>query len=59
MTKRYLGDAVYVEPDSRWAAAVKLTTSDGLRNTNTIVLEPEVLAAFLEWIERRKAGAEG
>ena len=50
--KEYLGDAVYVEKD-RWKDIV-LTTSDGIRDTNTIVLEYFVLKAFLEYIERVK-----
>lgn len=54
MGKFYLGDGVYVEPDER---GLVLTTEDGLGATNTIVLEPEVLGAFLSFVEQLKAGA--
>jgi hypothetical protein len=47
--KEYLGDAVYVE----WVGSMlKLTTSNGLFDTNTIYLEPEVLAAFEDYVRR-------
>lgn len=43
--KRYAGDGVY------WAVSawgdIKLTTENGIRTTNCIVLEPEVLASIL------------
>lgn len=39
----YLGDGCYVAWDGRM---LKLTTSDGVRDTNTIYLEPETLAAL-------------
>jgi hypothetical protein len=41
--KRYLGDAVYVEIER---GMFKLTTSDGMEDTNTIYLEPDVFAAL-------------
>ena len=47
--KTYLGDAVYVERTV--FGDVLLTTSDGARDTNRIVLEPSVLEAFQEWID--------
>lgn len=40
--KTYLGDGVYAELDY----GVRLTTENGFRVTNTIVLEPEVLSAL-------------
>ncbi|MGH9341470.1 MAG: hypothetical protein ACRD1R_18255 [Acidobacteriota bacterium] len=46
----YLGDGVYV--DITQFGAIRLTAEDGIRVTNTIFLEPEVLKAFLEWLER-------
>lgn len=44
MTKAYLGDGVYVEWDG---FSFILTTEDGARVTNRIVLEPEVYAALV------------
>ena len=57
--KQYLGDAVYADLDE-WRRIV-LTTENGIRATNTIVLEPEVYAALLAWVERFRAAtaAEG
>ncbi len=43
--KVYLGDAVYADRDD--FGAFELTTSDGMSNTNTIVLELEVFEALL------------
>lgn len=37
--KRYLGDGVYVEFDGH---GIILTTSNGIEDTNTVYLEPEV-----------------
>lgn len=47
--KDYIGDGAYVDFDGY---SVVLTTEDGLRATNTIVLEPEVLVAFERWVKR-------
>lgn len=44
----YLGDGVYVEIEN---GSYVLTTSNGIRVTNRIVLEPEVLSAFLSYHE--------
>ena len=49
MKKEYLGDAVYAEFDG-WQ--IKLTTSNGLYNTNEIFLEPAVLRALLNYVRR-------
>lgn len=46
--KRYLGDAVYAEWDE-WGRVV-LTTEDGYRATNTIVLESEVYDALVQYV---------
>ncbi len=55
-SKRYLGDAVYVRHDG---FGIVLTTEDGIRATNTIVMEPSVIHNFEEWIaEVKKAIAE-
>jgi hypothetical protein len=48
MNKQYLGDGAYAE----WKeGSVYLTTENGISVTNTVVLEPQVLEAFLIWIE--------
>jgi hypothetical protein len=48
LTKVYLGDAVYVEWDG---IGLVLTTEDGIRATNRIVLEREVYAALQHYVE--------
>ena len=49
MSKRYIGDGVYVDFDGY---ALVLTTEDGLRETNRIVLEPTVYSALARYVER-------
>lgn len=49
VVKQYLGDGVYAQFDG---FAVVLTTEDGVRVTNTVVLEPEVYSALVEFVER-------
>lgn len=46
--KAYLGDAVYADFDDDFddRCRVILTTNDGISDTNTIYLEPEVLDAL-------------
>jgi len=46
--KRYLGDGVYVSFDGY---SVRLTTENGVEATNTIVLEPEVVAELDRWLK--------
>lgn len=49
MKKAYIGDGVYVEP---WdMGGVQLTTEDGIRITNVIVLEPEVLNGLMLYLK--------
>jgi hypothetical protein len=48
-TKVYLGDSVYVEIER---GMIKLTTDNGAGPSNTIYLEPEVLAALKQYAER-------
>lgn len=48
--KAYLGDAVYADIG---AYGIALTTSDGISDTNTIYLEPEVIAALLGYLEKQ------
>lgn len=45
--KRYIGDAVYVDLDD--SGRVILATEDGIRTTNRIVLEPQVLEELERW----------
>lgn len=47
MSKQYLGDGVYVDVN---ALGLVLTTEDGLKTTNTIVLEPEVFEALRRYV---------
>jgi hypothetical protein len=53
MNKAYLGDAVYVEVDR--LGDLILTTENGIRATNRIVLEPAVLAALEQYLEAVRA----
>ena len=48
--KDYLGDGVYIALDN--TGALVLTTENGIKITNTIVLEPEVYSALLLYVER-------
>lgn len=52
--KEYLGDGAYVWLDDY--GALVLTTEDGLTVTNTIILEPAVYTALLEYIQRPRKG---
>lgn len=51
MPKEYLGDSVYADFDGY---AITLTTENGLGPSNTIVLEPDILAALNNYVERLK-----
>lgn len=53
-SKRYLGDSVYAELDT--FHALVLSTDNGTGATNTIVLEPEVWRALLDFVERNPVG---
>ena len=46
-TKRYLGDAVYVDYDGYH---IVLTTEDGISETNRICLEQEVYANLISFV---------
>jgi hypothetical protein len=50
--KVYLGDGAYVRHDG-WN--VVLYTSDGLLETNAVCLEPDVLAAFEQYLVTLKS----
>jgi hypothetical protein len=49
--KTYLGDSVYAEFDG---FGIVLTTENGMGASNTILLEPDVLRALNEFVERIK-----
>lgn len=53
-TKTYLGDAVYFEDQGY---TIKLTTNNGVRDTNTIYLDRAVLVQLL-WELVRNRGRE-
>jgi hypothetical protein len=55
--KTYLGDSVYVEYDGY---VIILTTENGLPidPSNLIVMEPEVVASFLKFLERNREDGE-
>jgi hypothetical protein len=48
MSKQYLGDGVYVDFDGY---ALVLTTEDGIKETNRIVLEPSVYNSLKDYAE--------
>jgi len=48
--KTYLGDGAYAEFEGYW---VTLTTSDGLRDTNTIVLEPLHVQELIRFLKEK------
>jgi hypothetical protein len=56
MIKTYLGDGVYAAFDG---FSYVLTTEDGMRVTNEIVLEPEVYAGLVRWVEHLQQQKNG
>lgn len=54
--KTYLGDGVYADHNGY---AITLITEDGYRATNTVVLEPEVYDALVQWAKRQAQTPEG
>jgi len=54
--KQYLGDAVYIK-QGRFGDYI-LTTEDGIKVLNEIILEPEVTQALLEYINKEKEEKE-
>ncbi len=55
MPKEYLGDAVYMADDGYHMV---LTTSDGIRDTNRICIEPMLFPQLERYIERFKKSRE-
>jgi len=49
VNKVYLGDGVYVEQDEY--SGIVLTTENGIQITNTIVLEPQVIANLFAYLK--------
>jgi len=54
MNKQYLGDGVYLERNEY--SELVLTTEDGIRVTNKIVLEPQTSLALIAWIREHAPG---
>ena len=50
MTKHYLGDGAYAEDDG---FALVLTAENGIRATDTVVLEPEAVEKLLLALPKR------
>ena len=48
--KIYLGDGAYAQVD-RDRASIALTTENGIRVQNTVVLGADELRAFLDWLQ--------
>lgn len=51
--KTYLGDGCYVDFDGY---SLTLTTENGVSTQNIIVLEPEVYAALVAFVDRLRSG---
>ena len=51
MDKDYLGDSVYAEIE---ADMIRLSTNDGIVESNTIYLEPDVLEALIRYAVKHK-----
>lgn len=51
----YLGDGAYVHISDEGNVVLTTGHHDPRDATNMIVLEPEVLATFMEWIARKTA----
>tara|TARA_R110000782_G_scaffold184388_1_gene274606 strand:- start:1229 stop:1405 length:177 start_codon:yes stop_codon:yes gene_type:complete len=52
--KTYIGDGAYAEVEH---GMIKLTTSNGYEDTNTIYMEGPVLESFLRWVETIKSNS--
>lgn len=57
IAKTYLGDGVYVSLDEQ-TASLTLTAENGGRITDTIVIEPEVLTAFFNFLHDMRDAVE-
>ncbi len=54
MAKVYIGDGCFAEID---VGGLVLTTSNGIEDTNRIVLEPEVWSALLAYVSSARVRA--
>lgn len=50
MTKEYLGDGVYAEPGD-YLGEVILSTSNGIEDTNRIVVDPTVARKIIAYLQ--------
>ncbi|HET9253882.1 MAG TPA: hypothetical protein VFO16_01610 [Pseudonocardiaceae bacterium] len=48
-TKRYIGDGVYAEVTVSHDV-IRLTTSDGISDTNEIFLDPDIFVALVQFV---------
>lgn len=48
--KQYLGDGVYIQ-DSHYGNGLKITTEDGISETNVIHLETEVVESLIKFLQ--------
>jgi hypothetical protein len=55
MPKTYLGDGLYADFDGYH---VVLTAENGIRATNTVYLDPQVLQAFSEYLKSLREAFE-
>jgi hypothetical protein len=53
--KSYIGDGVYIDFDGY---SLILTTEDGISVQNTVVLEPSVYSALVEYVAALREGAK-
>jgi hypothetical protein len=52
MAKEYLGDSVYIKTHEEFPGII-LTTENGYEATNTIFLEPEVIALLFQYLKAK------
>ncbi len=56
MKTEYIGDGVYV---ATWLRhGIKLTTSNGTKDSNSIYLEPEVIGKLIDYFSRHRQSLE-
>lgn len=55
-SKVYIGDGVYVTFDDPYEGSLTLTTENGVRVTNIIILEPREWDSLKKIVEVRRSG---